>query len=126
MTAAQPTEIRKEPDGLRISWADGHAGLYPHRYLRANCQCAACVDEWSRKVLVRVDEIPAGIVPTEIRPVGRYAVHIVWSDGHATGIYAFNLLRRLCPCGQCRPEGAPRIANQSEEGERFDGPVRRD
>jgi DUF971 family protein len=111
---AQPVEMKKEADGLRVTWADGHAGLYPFRYLRVNCQCAGCVDEWTRKLLVDVERIPAGVTPTEIRPVGRYAVHIVWSDGHSTGIYAFNLLRRLCPCPVCHPEGAPLVARLSD------------
>ncbi|MBI3621267.1 MAG: DUF971 domain-containing protein [Nitrospirae bacterium] len=101
----QPTEIRKETGGLRITWADGHVGLYPHRYLRAHCQCAACVDEWSRKVLVQVERIPSDITPLEIRPVGRYAIHVEWSDGHGTGIYGFSLLRQLCPCERCAPGG---------------------
>ena len=37
---------------------------------------------------------------TDVRPlslteVGRYAVQIGWSDGHQTGIYSWDLLRRL-------------------------------
>ncbi|HUJ79417.1 MAG TPA: DUF971 domain-containing protein [Nitrospiria bacterium] len=117
-----PTEIRKESDGLRITWSDGHRGLYPHRYLRAHCQCAACVDEWSRHVLVQVAQIPADIVPVEIRPVGRYAIHVEWSDGHGTGIYGFSLLRRLCPCGQCAPDGPIFPSNPlPPAGDRRDG-----
>jgi DUF971 family protein len=107
----QPIEIRKEAEGLRITWTDGHVGLYPYRYLRAHCQCAACVDEWSRTVLVQVERIPADIVPVEIRPVGRYAIHVEWSDGHGTGIYGFSLLRRLCPCERCAPRGAAYPSN---------------
>jgi DUF971 family protein len=38
-------------------------------------------------------------------PVGAYAVQIVWSDGHDTGIYSFETLRRACSCPECRPEG---------------------
>ena len=109
--STQPTEIRKQPGELQVTWADGHVGRYGYRYLRANCQCAACVDEWTRKVMVKIDQIPPDIAPTAIQPVGRYAVHIDWSDGHATGIYAFQLLRRLCPCHVCRPQGAPLIAD---------------
>ena len=32
---------------------------------------------------------------TDIAPVGRYAYHIVWSDGHDTGIYTLKMLREL-------------------------------
>ncbi|MFI5304933.1 MAG: hypothetical protein ACHQYP_09090 [Nitrospiria bacterium] len=24
-----------------------------------------------------------------------------WSDGHSTGIYSFDLLRKICPCESC-------------------------
>jgi DUF971 family protein len=33
--------------------------------------------------------------------VGAYALRIVWSDGHDDGIWAFEALRRDCPCAQC-------------------------
>ena len=117
-TTILPTEIRKEAEGLRVTWADGHVGTYPYRYLRAQCQCAACVDEWSRTVLVRVDQIPSDIMPVMIRPVGRYAIHLEWSDGHGTGIYGFSLLRRLCPCEHCSPQGAayPSAAPVGDKG----------
>jgi DUF971 family protein len=115
-TTILPTEIRKKDDGLWITWADGHVGRYPYRDLRAQCQCAACVDEWSRKVLVRVDQIPADIVPVKISPVGRYAIHLEWSDGHGTGIYGFSLLRRLCPCEQCSSHGTAFLSTPPDIG----------
>ena len=108
----QPVEIKKEAEGIRVTWQDGHRGFYPHRYLRAHCQCAACVEEWTGKVMVDADTIAPTIAPKEIRPVGRYAIHIEWNDGHTTGIYAFGLLRQLCPCQQCRPERAPMAARK--------------
>jgi DUF971 family protein len=51
-----------------------------------------------------------------VEPVGNYAIRIVWSDGHSTGIYSFEHFRRICPCEECRKEqsyerrdaGAPR------------------
>lgn len=33
--------------------------------------------------------------PTAIHYVGRYALQFVWSDGHATGIYPWDYLRRI-------------------------------
>lgn len=36
--------------------------------------------------------------------VGSYAVQLRWQDGHDTGIYTFELLRRLCPCEECATE----------------------
>ena len=40
---------------------------------------------------------------TALNPVGAYAVQIVWSDGHDTGIYSFESLRSACACKECRP-----------------------
>ncbi len=31
----------------------------------------------------------------DLREVGRYALQPIWQDGHDTGIYSFDLLRRL-------------------------------
>jgi DUF971 family protein len=39
--------------------------------------------------------VPADVKPVVINPVGRYAVHIEWSDGHRTGIYTYAHLRAL-------------------------------
>jgi DUF971 family protein len=41
-TAAWPTEIVRDPGGLRVVWADGHESLYPYADLRARCRCAGC------------------------------------------------------------------------------------
>jgi DUF971 family protein len=38
----------------------------------------------------------------QLNPVGAYAVQIVWSDGHDTGIYSFETLRQACECAACR------------------------
>jgi DUF971 family protein len=34
--------------------------------------------------------------------VGNYAIRIMWSDGHSTGIYSFEHFRKICPCPECR------------------------
>ncbi len=36
--------------------------------------------------------------------VGNYAVQIVFSDAHATGIFSFEYLREICPCSACAQE----------------------
>jgi DUF971 family protein len=42
------------------------------------------------------------VTPVSIEPVGNYGISIHWSDGHGTGIYRFDFLRRICPCKECR------------------------
>ena len=41
------------------------------------------------------------IKPVTIEPVGNYAIHIDWSDGHRSGIFSFEHLRQICPCKEC-------------------------
>jgi len=42
---------------------------------------------------------PAGEL-VALEAVGNYALLPVWGDGHRYGIYSWEMLRQLCPCGQ--------------------------
>jgi len=96
-----PIEIgRANQHDVKIRWQDGHESVYPARALRLACPCAGCVDEVTGVVRVVATSVPHDVHPLKIEPIGRYAITIHWSDGHHTGIYAFELLRTLCPC--CR------------------------
>ena len=91
-----PTSIRQAgPAELEILWKDGHRSLYPVAYLRRACRCAACIDEWSGEQILDPDSIAEDVRPVSIEPVGNYAIHIRWSDGHSSGIYSFEYLRKL-------------------------------
>ena len=106
MASAQmpmPTEIgRANEHDVKIRWQDGHESVYPARELRLACPCAGCVDEMTGQIRIIATNIPQQVTPLKIDLIGRYAISIQWSDGHNTGIYAFDRLRRLCPC--CRGE----------------------
>ena len=43
--------------------------------------------------------------PDAVSPVGRYAISFRWNDGHQSGIYSWDYLRRSCQCGACRAAG---------------------
>ncbi|MBI4586066.1 MAG: P-loop NTPase [Planctomycetes bacterium] len=92
-------QITKE--GLRILWKDGHESLYPFRHLRLRCSCAQCVDEMTGKKRLQEETVPLDVRALALSPVGRYAYHIEWSDGHRSGIYTFEYLREICPCEAC-------------------------
>ncbi len=105
-----------------IRWQDGHESAYGFDTLRKDCPCAVCNDERSKRdvtsglglTVVSGPILKAGeIQVTEVKPVGRYAINFVWSDGHDSGIYTFNSLRALCPCPSCRASrqasGDPRL-----------------
>lgn len=103
MPSSTPIDITPTEDELRlrIRWADGHASEYEPRFLRLRCPCAACVEEMTGRPLLDPTSVAPDVYPLEIEYVGRYALRFQWSDGHSTGIYPFDFLRRNCPCAEC-------------------------
>ena len=92
----QPRSVQKAgPDSLSIVWSDGEESLYQVYDLRLACPCAGCVDEITGAKLLDPDRISKDVKPVKILGVGNYAIQIQWSDGHDTGIYSFERLRKL-------------------------------
>jgi ATP-binding protein involved in chromosome partitioning len=99
--AQLPSQIeQRDARTLAIVWGDGVESLIDVRALRLACGCANCVDEWSGEALLAPDSVPSDIAPIGIQSVGRYAIQIDWSDGHNTGIYPFERLRKLAQDGR--------------------------
>ena len=126
-----PLDSRKKPAsvkihvstgaGVDIAWSDGHASHYDFLYLRELCPCALCDDERKKKAAAPFAPVsggrapPAGMGPAlpmfkpqpkarKAASVGSYAIQIEFTDGHTTGIYSFDYLRTICPCGACARE----------------------
>lgn len=103
-TTPEPRDMAWVDKGvLGIEWSDGHKGVYPVRYLRQRCPCAACTDEWTGEVRLKPEDVPLLIALEDVEPVGRYALQFKFSDGHDTGIYSYSFLRKLCQCDVCVP-----------------------
>lgn len=103
------TEVALSPEGdqLNLTWEDGTRTLATAQYLRQQCPCAGCVDEWTNKRTLDATRVPADLRITQLQPVGNYALTFVFSDGHATGIYPWKLLRELTQPPQDPSPGAP-------------------
>jgi ATP-binding protein involved in chromosome partitioning len=91
----RPSKLEILPDGLHIVWPDGFETLMPHRYVRGNCSCAECVDEISHVRRTGVDDVKTDVEIVEYMDVGRYAVGLLFSDLHDSGIFPFKRLRAL-------------------------------
>lgn len=97
------TTVKHVPRGLKkidertlgIEWSDGATTTYVVRRLRQLCPCAKCVDEMTGVRTLDPATIGEDVHPRKIEPVGKYALHLEWSDGHATGIYTYVYLRRI-------------------------------
>jgi DUF971 family protein len=96
-----PTALELTPENrLLVTWSDGERRKYTVKALRDGCPCATCrekksqpVDPFALPLLKQVQTQPLTI--TGMQPMGNYAYSIAFSDGHDTGIFAFDLLRQL-------------------------------
>ena len=86
-------ELIEDESVLLIRWDDGIESRHQLDVLRAACPCAMCQGHHpSQSLNLQAVQFP-GIRISDLAPVGRYAYHIVWSDGHDTGIYTLRMLR---------------------------------
>jgi DUF971 family protein len=84
---------------LRVTYDDGMRAEFPIAAVREACPCAGCRGrrEQGQRV-THVTEVHA--VGAELH--GNWGISIRWNDGHDTGIYSWDLLRRWWDAG-----GAP-------------------
>lgn len=98
--------------GLTVHWPDGTTSFYPIAYLRRMSPSAEA--RTLREQLARnpLTVLPSSGTSSGQRPpltataaelVGNYALRIRFSDGHDTGLYSWDYLRRIDPD---RPEPA--------------------
>ena len=82
---------------LAITWSDGRECTYEWELLRWSCPCATCHGEFGQPGVLQFTDALSEEQTTmiDLREVGRYALQPIWQDGHDTGIYSFELLRRL-------------------------------
>jgi DUF971 family protein len=95
----RPTDLQQIGSELAIKWDDGGESFISLEKLRRHCPCAGCKGETD--VLGNLYKNPeqkltAGAFQLfRITVVGGYAIQPVWADGHATGIFSFDYLKKL-------------------------------
>ena len=97
MNEKTPTTLQPyNPTEMLLGWNEGERFTLPYTELRYLCPCAHCVDEHTGKRVLKRESIAKDIRVVGVEPVGRYAVQLNWSDGHKTGIYAYDRLWDTC------------------------------
>jgi len=92
----EPRQIIEESDSeLSINWSDEAETKYNAADLRRACPCAGCVNEWTGEKTLKTETVADDLSFSSISIVGRYALNFHFSDGHDTGIYSFDYLRKL-------------------------------
>lgn len=115
--ATEPQHIRvrkSEGTGMEIDWQDGHKSQWSFSWLRDACPCATCNEEREKegrkpgqakpKPANLLPMYKAPVLPLVVTPVGRYAISFDWNDGHHSGIFSWDYLRRMCLCEQCQSQ----------------------
>lgn len=107
MSTPKSLTLSQDPKGIIIHWEDGHQSIYAFPFLRKACPCAVCKGERTPLntdplALPAFKPLPANAAEAkDMFKIGRYAIGFRWGDGHDTGIYAFDYLRKMCPCEKC-------------------------
>ncbi len=111
-----PTAVRAHQDEgfLEIRWSDGPAHHYPYKFLRGRCPCAECVDEDTGIRRLDTDQIPEQVRPMHLEFSGNYALKIFWNDGHQTGLYTWDHLRRLANDPAVTVDESPPAPSETE------------
>jgi DUF971 family protein len=92
----EPRQIIEESDSeLSINWSDEAETKYNAADLRRACPCAGCINEWTGEKMLKAENIEDDLSFSSISIVGRYALNFHFSDGHDTGIFSFDYLRKL-------------------------------
>ncbi len=80
---------------LELTWEGDRVDRLPYRYLRGECPCATCRDEWSGERILDPASIRDDLKLEGMEPIGSYAVRLVWNDGHSSGLFSWEKLRKL-------------------------------
>ena len=92
----EPVQIIEENEReISIKWSDDAETRYDAVQLRRSCPCASCVNEWTGEKILNEASVSEDLVIDSTSVVGRYALNFHFSDGHETGIYSFQFLRKL-------------------------------
>jgi DUF971 family protein len=79
---------------LELEYANGEKYALSCEYLRVYSPSAEVLGHGPGQEVLQTGKIKVGI--TAIKPVGNYALQLVFDDGHDTGLYSWSYLHLLC------------------------------
>ena len=91
----RPTDItlHQQSNMLDVAFDDGSRFSMPVEYLRVHSPSAEVRGHGPGQEVLQTGKRDVGI--KAIEPIGMYAVKLVFSDGHDTGIYSWEYLHEL-------------------------------
>ncbi|MEM9415388.1 MAG: DUF971 domain-containing protein [Planctomycetota bacterium] len=88
---------------LTITWSDGRISVYPVAFLRRNSPSADAKQQREELAKNPLAVLPAGsggsgpLRAESVELVGNYAIRLIFSDGHGTGLFTWAYLRGIDP-----------------------------
>ncbi|MBT3300420.1 MAG: DUF971 domain-containing protein [Candidatus Marinimicrobia bacterium] len=86
-------------DFFLLNWDDGTESMIEIKQMRDQCPCANCAGEKDALGNLYIGpeqkKSEASYLIKKIDPVGHYALRPYWGDGHNTGLFSFDLLKKL-------------------------------
>jgi DUF971 family protein len=94
-TETWPIELKlaDEKRALHISWDDKRHDVLEAEYLRVESPSAEVQGHTPDEKQIVTGK--KNVTIRDVVPVGTYAVRLVFSDGHSTGIFTWRYLRKL-------------------------------
>jgi DUF971 family protein len=95
----RPLDIQQIGTDLAIKWEDHSESFISCEKLRKYCPCAGCKGEMD--VMGNLYKAPVKTLSSasyrlqNLSYVGGYAIQPTWADGHSSGIYSFEYLKRV-------------------------------
>jgi len=93
-----PADLQVIGSELAIRWPDGKESYLSLEELRKRCPCAACCGEpgLTRNLLGAGGKLTGESFRLKgMQTVGGYAIQPTWEDGHGTGIFSWEYLRKI-------------------------------
>ena len=86
-------ELHRASATLELRYRDNVVHVLSAEYLRVNSPSAEVRGHGADQAVLQTGKINVRI--TGIKPVGNYAIQLIFDDGHDTGLYAWGYLREL-------------------------------
>jgi Mrp family chromosome partitioning ATPase/DUF971 family protein len=88
--------------------------------LRRACRCAACVEEFTGRQILKPSEVSENVRPIRMASTGNYAISVDWSDGHRS-LYPYrqvnSILSEKSEASASSSRGSPPYSGSSEGAE---------
>lgn len=87
-------KLHRQSRQLELGYANDESYSLSSEYLRVHSPSAEVMGHGPGEEVLQTGKLHVGIV--DVKPVGNYAVQLVFDDGHDTGLYSWDYLYTLC------------------------------